>query len=132
MDLEQLKREGYAPCAPFRAHLPGYELCIGRRAGLMPKDAASAFGMVATLSCSELTELYSGPGLDTYYPLQVVVRDLDTNQSAEVLCYNVSEEDIGERVDSIYAKQLAQIVRKLGFPTEYAQAIVGNAGGNLD
>ena len=66
MDREALYESDVVAANPRRAYVDGYALRIGRRATLVPDSEARVYGMVFSLTHSELDRLYSGPGLEQY------------------------------------------------------------------
>ena len=63
-----------APVDPRRAYVDDFALRIGQRATLLPSAGSRAYGMVFTLTHSELERLYTAPDLEPYRPEGVLAQ----------------------------------------------------------
>jgi hypothetical protein len=122
MDAELLREKKVSPVEPRAAYVEGFRLCIGQRATLIPSSGARAYGMVFALTHLELGRLYTGPGLEHYHPEAVLARIID-GQSCPALCYNLRDAPLPSERNTEYAARLQEVLRKLGFPAEYAASI---------
>src|SRR5262249_3618485 len=122
MDVEALRQAGVAPANPRKAYVESFALRIGQRATLVPAVGARAYGMLFTLSRSELDRLYSAPGLESYRPEAVRAHPLG-GEPTPAFCYNLSEAPRPEERSPEYAARLQSILTKLGFPAEYVTSI---------
>jgi hypothetical protein len=120
MDSAILEQQGVSATAPRRARADNFALCIGRRATLVARPGACAYGMVYGLTHAELERLYSLSGLEQYRPEAMVVRMLDGEEALPALCYNLVEAPLTEEHDAEYAARLGAVLARLGFPAEYS------------
>ena len=117
MDAELLRDQGLHPRDPHRAAVAGMELRIGRRATLVPNDAATAHGMVMTLSHAEIDRLYSEPSVASYRPEAVLSR-LEDGSSLPALCFNLPIPPKSSERNPDYERQLAALGHRLGLPAQ--------------
>jgi hypothetical protein len=122
MDSEILREAGVAPDNPRKAYIEDFALRIGQRATLVPSSGSRAYGMLFSLTHSELEKLYAAPGLDQYRPEAVFVHALE-GTSRPALCYNLREAPRPEELNLEYAARLQRVLHKLGFPQEYISSI---------
>src|SRR5712692_4796508 len=90
MDVDLLREKQVTPVNPRPASVDGFSLRIGARATLLPAPETRAYGILISLTHRELSQLYSGPGLEQYRPEAVVARTLE-GESVPALCYNLPE-----------------------------------------
>jgi hypothetical protein len=119
MDPEVLAGRDIAAPRPRRARADGYGLRIGRRATLVPALGEHAYGMVYALTQAELDRLYGQPGLEAYRPETITVRDLD-GPSVAAVCYNLAAAPGPDEANVAYARELRDVLLRLGFPRDYA------------
>lgn len=122
MDPDVLVANDIEPVNPRRAFVEGYALRIGQRATLVPSPGARAYGVAYALTQDELDNLYSGPGLDQYWPESVLAESME-GVSFPALSYILSRPPGPEEADAVYAKRLREVLDKLGFPPEYVAAV---------
>ena len=122
MDSSILQEQQVQPTNARRGYVEGYALRIARRAVLVPRAEARAYGVVFGLTPGELDRLYSAPGLEPYRPEPVVVR-VPEGKTVPALCYNIPVEPPPEECNAEYAARLRAVIAKLGFPQEYVQSI---------
>ena len=123
MDADLLRDMGYRPLPVARALLRDYELRIGERAALTPRAGAVSYGMLIELTGEDLSALYSAPGVRDYRPISVETERLDGGGTQRCLCYTISADELGVEFNAGYAKALSSVLRKLGFPSHYADAV---------
>jgi len=80
MDIDVLREAGVAPLAPRKAYVDGFALRIGQRATLLPSAGARAYGMLYTVTHTDLERLYTAPGLEQYRPEAVMARPLEARR----------------------------------------------------
>jgi hypothetical protein len=117
MDADLLRERGVDPLQPRKAVIPGYRLQIGRRALLVPRFGAQAFGMVFALTDREIASLYAEPGLELYRPESVIALFEDGRFGA-VTTFNLSAAHATVEVNHDYAEKLRIVLQRLGFPTD--------------
>lgn len=122
MDSAILEDRKVLPTNPRRGYVEGFALRIARRAMLVPRPGARAYGVVFGLTHRDLDRLYSAPGLEQYRPEAVLFRTFEGG-TLPVLCYNLQDEPSPEEHDEEYAKRLRTVLTKLGFPPDYVSAV---------
>lgn len=123
MDVDILREKQVTPVNPRPAYVDGFSLRIGERATLLPSPGARAFGMLISLTHRELSQLYSGPGLEHYRAEAVLVRTLE-GESAPALCYNLSHAPLPRERNPEYAARLQAVLRRLKFPPDYVASVI--------
>lgn len=122
MDREVLHEAGVAPMNPRRAYVDDFALRIGQRATMVPSVGNRVYGMLFSLSHSELDRLYGAPGLEHYRPEAVVARPLE-GAPAPALCFNLREGPPPQERNPEYAARLQRVLRELDFPTDYVASL---------
>jgi hypothetical protein len=122
MDHEVLRAAGVQPGALRVARLPEYALKIGDRATLLPMPGHTAYGMLTTLTHSELARLYAGPGLDAYRPEAVLVHPAD-GPPVPALCFNLLVSPEPHERNPEYAARLRALAMRLELPRDYVATI---------
>jgi len=123
MDSSILQEQQVQPTNARRGYVEGYALRIARRAVLVPRAEARAYGVVFGLTYGEIDRLYAAPGLEQYRPEPVAVQVLE-GKTVPALCYNVPVEPPPEERNAEYAARLQAVLAKLEFPREYAESVV--------
>jgi hypothetical protein len=122
MDAEILGAQGVAALSAEPCLLSGFGLRIGDRATLVSSAGDSVYGMLMSVSETDLNKLYSAPGLEEYVPESVVVVD-SGGVMREALCYNLRKPPARDHANPEYAEQLSTLARRLGFPEHYVRSI---------
>ena len=122
MDVELLRSKGMVPMNARRAFVDGFTLKIGQRATLVPATGARSYGMLISLTHSELQQLYAAPGLEQYLPEAVLAQTMD-GQIVPALCYNLAEPPNAADRNPEYVSKLKSVLQALGFPAEYVASI---------
>ena len=115
MDQSVLRGKGVEPRAARRAVVRDYQLKIGQRAMLLRRPSSQAYGMVYSLTDSEIDSLYSEPGLEMYHP-EVVIATFEDGSSSEVTTFNLPPESATDEPDLEYAAKLRVVLEGLRFP----------------
>ncbi|MEQ8666249.1 MAG: gamma-glutamylcyclotransferase family protein [Rhodospirillales bacterium] len=124
MDAGILSRLGIAANNPRRAHVRDYALVIGDRAALVPRPGNNCFGMVFSLTKANAERLYASDGLENYRP-ELLIAEFDDRSTGDVLCYNLPDPPSADTFNERYAADLQTVLRDLGFPDDYINAIAG-------
>jgi hypothetical protein len=74
MDEELLRGKGLEPEGGEIAAIDGFALRIGQRAALVPAPGAKVYGLVFSLTRSELDRLYSESSVQAYKPQAVLAQ----------------------------------------------------------
>ena len=122
MDSDILQENHIAAVNPRQAYIDDYALVIGRRATLIAKPGARAYGMVISLMHDEIDKLYSGSGLEDYRPEALLVHLLG-GSVLPVMCYNLLKIPEPDEANAEYARRLCSTLKKLQFPDEYIGSI---------
>lgn len=104
------------------ASVAGFQLRIGNRATLVPARKERVFGLVGSLSHSELEQLYSEASVQAYKPEAVLVQ-LVNGESLPVLCFNLVELPATDEHNPEYASKLCALATQLQFPPDYVSSI---------
>ena len=104
------------------ASVHGFQLRIGKRATLVPVPSERVFGVVASLSHSELERLYSEPGVQAYKP-EAVLAHLLNGEILAALCFNLVESPSASEHNPEYASKLRALAAQLQLPPEYVASI---------
>ncbi len=121
MDLKLLKEKGFNPSNPVLAYVEGYGIRIGERASLVESENECAYGIIMSLDSDELEALYGEESVLDYVP-EILIATISSNEEIEVTTYNLPREKLkGKNKD--YAKSLAILAKKIGFPSEYIEEI---------
>ena len=121
MDEDLLRQKGTNPTDRRDAFLKDYTLVIGERATLVPKSGAQAYGLIFSLTETEIESLYAEPSLKEYRPEQVVV-NLEDGSVITAVCFNLPALPEG-KATTVYAAKLRELATSLNFPTSYIEKI---------
>jgi len=122
MDEALLRARGITSPNLRIASVPGFQLRIGNRATLVPKPSGRVFGVVASLSHSELEQLYSESSVQAYKP-EAVLAHLPNDESLAVLCFNLADLPKAGEHNPEYAAKLRALAKQLQFPLDYVSSI---------
>jgi hypothetical protein len=122
MDEALLQAKGITSPDLRVASVPGFQLRIGNRATLVPIPSGRVFGLVASLSHSELERLYSEPSVQAYRP-EAVLAHLVNGVILAALCFNLVESPSFNERNPDYATKLRALAERLHFPPDYVSSI---------
>lgn len=122
MDEAVLAEAGVAARTPRMAYIEDFGLRIGRRATLVPKAGARAYGMLYDLTHEELGKLYGASGLEDYRPEAVEAHLLEGGRQP-ALCYNLLDASAPAEANEAYAKRLSEALERFGFPADYVASV---------
>lgn len=122
MDKGLLQSKGVMPTNLRLASVLGFQLRIGNRATLVPARSGRVFGLVASLSHTEVERLYSEPSVSAYRPEAVLVH-LSNGEVLAALCFNLPKPPSADERNSDYATELRSLAERLNFPAEYVASI---------
>ena len=123
MDADVLADAGVSPVNPRSAFVDDYCLMLGNRATLWPVAGQRAYGMIFSLTRSELSTLYSGAGLEVYQPEAISAITLDHAVVTPCLCYNLPQAPHEHERNPAYTEKLKIALSKLDFPADYIDSI---------
>lgn len=122
MDKAVLLAAGVRPTNFRRAYVDDFKMVIGDRATLVRCEGARSYGMVVSLSASDLNKLYAAPGLEGYFAEKVAVNLLEGG-AVETVCYNLADPPKEDEKNHQYAQRLSAVLAKLAFPEQYIASI---------
>jgi Gamma-glutamyl cyclotransferase, AIG2-like len=122
MDEELLVAKALKPKNRRLGYLDGLALRIGKRAALVPASGARVYGVVYSLTQTELDQLYSEPSVQAYQAQRVVAR-LTDGSVIPALSYNLPEPPPPSERNPEYAAKLRVVAGKVGLPAEYVASI---------
>ena len=122
MDEALLQAKGITSPNLRVAFVPGFQLRIGSRATLVPMPSVRVFGVVASLTHSELQRLYAEPSVQAYRP-EAVLAHLLNDEILAVLCFNLVESPAADEHNPDYAAKLRTLATQLQFPPDYISSI---------
>lgn len=124
MDAALLEANGVTGSGRRPAVLRDWALHVGERATIVPAPGETVFGVVLTMSLSDLGRLYAQPGLRNYRAAAVLAEGVAAGAGpVAALAYVLPEEPgPGER-NPDYAAKLRVLAGRLGFPAAYLESI---------
>jgi len=122
MDAELLRSQGVRPEGGELASVAGFALRIGHRAALVPRVGARVYGLVFSLTLSDLKRLYADPSVRAYVP-QPVLAELAGGGVIPALCYNLPQPPATTERNPEYLAQLRALGQRVGLPAEYLESI---------
>ena len=122
MDEELLRSKGVTPANLRPASVAGFQLRIGDRATLAPSPAGHVYGLIASLSHTDLERLYSEPSVSAYQP-EAVLAALSNGEILPALCFNLPEPPSAGERNTDYASKLRSLAERLNFPADYVASI---------
>lgn len=123
MDPDVLADIGITCRNPRPAYADNFELVIGSRATLWPREGARAYGMIYSMTHAELHKLYSGAGLQSYRAEALLAVLLDSSTQTACLCYNLPVRPTVEDINRDYSQKLKLALERFGFPDKYISSI---------
>ena len=126
MDVKLLQDMGFDPEVVGPAELQDYRIRIGNKATLVADAGFCSYGIVMRLPEDQAAALYAAPGVADYVPEEVDVVLLTTCDVLKAWCYNLPPDKVGGGVNTEYAEKLSRLLLDLGFPSGYAQEILGD------
>jgi Gamma-glutamyl cyclotransferase, AIG2-like len=122
MDEDLLRAKGVMVTAMRPASVQGFELRIGNRATLVPEKSSRVFGMVASLSHTQLELLYSEPSVQAYRP-EALLTQLTNGERIAALCFNLIDPSAPCERNPEYAAKLRPLAERLNLPPDYVASI---------
>ena len=122
MDEDLLRARGLDPQDLELASVSGFELRIGQRAALVPEPSGRVYGIVMSLTLSELKRLYDEPSVREY-KAQAVLAELAGGGVTAALCYNLPQPPPRQERNPEYAVKLRAVGKKVGLPADYLSAL---------
>lgn len=122
MDDALLREKGMSPENRRVAFVENFSLVIGARATLVPCSGRTVYGVLFSLTHTEVDALYSEASVSVYRP-EAVSAHLADGSTVPALCFNLPvPPSIGER-NPKYASKLRQLAERIGLPASYVSSI---------
>ena len=124
INLDVLKEVDYTPREHTVARLPGFDITIRPLANLVPSDAHTVYGILATGTHSELARLYQHAENilgGRYLPEAVLVQTMSGGW-LPALTY-IAPELSGEPAAAEYLDRILKPAKAYGFPSWYIKRI---------
>jgi hypothetical protein len=121
MDESLLASKGIVASGATAGYVDGYRLRIGRRATLVPEPGTRTYGVLMTIGCDQVRNLYSDESVADYVPESVSVT-LASGAAKPAICYNLPPGKL-DGANPAYADSLLRLATQLGFPKEYMDHI---------
>ena len=122
MDETLLREKGIDPQNRRLAFVENFSLVIGDRASLVPSEGSTVFGVVFSLTQSEVDDLYSEGSVKAYRPETVRAKLLD-GSVMPVLCFNLPTPPTTDKRNVEYVAKLKDLASRLGLPPNYVSSI---------
>lgn len=122
MDEALLRDKGIDPKGGRVASVENFRLSIGDRAALVPRAGGTVFGVVFSLTHSEIDALYSDASVSMYRPEAVEAR-LSDGGSIPALCFNLPAPPSAGQRNPQYVLKLRELAARIGLPPDYVSSI---------
>ena len=122
MDDSLLRQKGIDPQNRRMASLENFSLIIGDRASLIPSPGGTVYGVLFSLTHSELDALYSEDSVSAYRP-EAVLANLSDGSVASALCFNLPAPPSKNERNPEYAAKLRELASRIGLPLTYVSTI---------
>jgi hypothetical protein len=128
MNFDVLREVNLVPDRHEVARLDGFDIQIAPRANLVPSDARSVWGILATATHCELQRLYAHAKdvLGEVYLPEPVLAHTRTGDYRPALCYICPEME-AHRAELAYVERIVGPARQFGFPTWYIERLLSFA-----
>ena len=122
MDDSLLREKGVTPRDVRIASVDGFALVIGARATLVPTANRTVYGVVCSLTHSEVDALYSEASVSIYRPEAVLAR-VEDGSIVPALCFNLPATPSSSERNADYAARLRTLAERIGLPPRYVSSI---------
>jgi gamma-glutamyl AIG2-like cyclotransferase len=122
MDESLLREKGMNPQNRRMASLENFSLVIGDRASLVPSAGGTVYGVLFSLTHSELDTLYSEDSVATYRP-EAVLANLDDGSVVSAVCFTLPTPPSTNERNPQYAAKLRDLASRIGLPPGYVSTI---------
>lgn len=121
MDAERLRAKGINPHNSRIASVRDFQLIVGNRATLAPSSGATVYGVLSSLTHSEMDRLYSEPSVSEYRAEAVLA--LTDAGAVAALCFNLPTAPQPDERNSEYADELKALAERIGLPKMYVDSM---------
>lgn len=124
MDAAVLEAKGVRGIGSRLGIVRDWSLRIGQRATLAPASDQAVYGVLMTMSLSDVHRLYAEDSVRMYRPVAVLVEtDAAEATAVAALTYVLPEPPAPEERNPEYASKLRALAEHLGLPHEYTRSI---------
>jgi hypothetical protein len=124
MDAAVLEAKGVRATGSRLGVVRDWSLRIGQRATLLPAPGRTVYGVLMTMSLTDLDRLYAEDSVRMYRPVAVLVETDGAEATAvAALAYVLPEPPALEERNPEYASRLRTLAEHLGLPSEYTRSI---------
>jgi hypothetical protein len=125
MDAGVLEAKGVRGKGSRLGIVRDWSLRISQRATLVPAPGKAVYGVLMTLSLTDIDRLYAEDSVRMYRPVAVLVEtDAPEPTAVAALAYVLPEPPAPEERNPEYASKLRRLAEHLGLPSECTRSIV--------
>jgi hypothetical protein len=122
MDEALLREKGMNPRNRRMASVENFSLAIGARATLIPCPGQTVYGVIFSLTHTEVDTLYGEASVSVYRP-EALLAQLADGSVIPALCFNLpAPPSIRER-NPQYVSKLREVASRIGLPPSYVSSI---------
>jgi hypothetical protein len=122
MDDALLREKGADPWNRRLAFVENFSLVIGARATLIPCAGRKVYGVLFSLTHSEVDALYGEASVSAYRP-EAVSAHLEDGSVIPALCFNLPVPPLAGERNPQYVSKLKEVASRIGFPQSYVASI---------
>lgn len=122
MDDALLREKGINPMYSRTAIVENFSLVFGERATLVPCPGQTVYGVIFSLTHSEIDALYGEASVNVYRP-EAVLAKLADGGITPALCFNLPVPPSREERNLEYALKLRKLAERIGLPPDYVSSI---------
>jgi hypothetical protein len=122
MDEALLREKGMNPANRRMAFVENFCIVIGSRATLVPCSGHTVYGLLFSLTHSEVDALYGEASVSVYRP-EAVSAQLADGSVIPALCFNLPARPSSDERNPQYALKLRELAGRIGLPPSYASSI---------
>lgn len=122
MDEALLREKGINPENRRIAFVENFSLVIGDRATLVSCEGSTVYGVLFSLTHSEVDALYSEDSVSAYRS-EAVLAKLADGSVAPALCFNLPTPPSADERNPHYASKLRNLAEQIGLPPNYVSSI---------
>ena len=122
MDDALLREKGMNPVDRRMASVENFSLVIGARATLVPYAGRTVYGVLFSLTHSEVDALYSEASVSVYRP-EAVFAQLADGSITPALCFNLPMPPSADERNPQYVSKLRELAERIGLPSSYVSSL---------
>ena len=122
MDDALLREKGMNPVDRRMASVENFSLVIGARATLVPYAGRTVYGVLFSLTHTEVDALYSEASVSVYRP-EAVFAQLADGSITPALCFNLPMPPSADERNPQYVSKLRELAERIGLPSSYVSSL---------